>query len=525
MTYSVGRFGGALMSDFARSVPAALNFFPQRNWREACAEIDSKSYPRAELSKSLEDYARGLNAPPQSIESIRALGREKTYAVVTGQQAGFLTGPLLAIYKALTAVKLARQLEREAGGAARFVPVFWVAGDDHDLGEIDHAWFLNSTGEPIRVSAPINREEAGRSGCDIVLNEDAELRAELERCLGAQAAEELSRACAGRDFESAFSSIMLKWLGHTGLVVAPSSKLRRFSAELLARNVDDYDVAARLVQEAGAAMKKFGYEPGFSERLRVAPHFFCKLADGPRAPIQSDGRGNFQIGEGQFTRENLRAEIQEHAEHFSSSAVLRPIFQDMLFPTAAAVLGPGELAYWAQLRQVHAQYGAVWPVIVPRATLTLIDGDGEKAARKTGLTDKPVEIFVPKDELVRRASADGALATKIEARKTALLGLLDALEADVAASEPGQLPMLHKLREKFEHDFSKFAERASIESGKRGEAKALRAQYLAGLVSPRNSPQERVLCGAQFMAKYPGLVERLMEVIEPDAREHMIVTL
>src|SRR5438128_816043 len=173
VTYSVARFGGALMRDFAHGVPAALNFFPPRTWREVCAEIDAKTYPRAELALVLEQGGKSLLAPSPSIENARALKNPNTYALVTGQQAGFLSGPLLTLHKALTAIKLARQYEREANGTAKFVPVFWVAGDDHDLAEIDHAWFLGADGEALRVNAPISREASeGRSACDVELDKE-----------------------------------------------------------------------------------------------------------------------------------------------------------------------------------------------------------------------------------------------------------------------------------------------------------------------------------------------------------------
>lgn len=530
--YSTGRFGGNLVWDWSHGVPGAMKFFPPRKWQDVCAEIDSKKYPRAELAAVLEQSGKKLGAPETSLQNARALKEPKTYAVVTGQQAGFLGGPLLTVHKALTAVKLAQQYEREANGAARFVPVFWIAGDDHDLDEINHAWFLGDDGSPLRVAAPIKKDHEGRSACDVHLMADPEgarkLIGELRPYLGENEAQSSIQEYASRNLEEAFASILLKWLGTKGLVVACSSAMRRFGSTLLQRNLDDYDVVARLVLETGAAMTACGYEPGFSEKLRVAPHFFIKAEDGTRAAIRvealKDG-AKFHAGRRGYSRSDLRNEIERRPELFSASAVLRPILQDSIFPASAVVLGPGEIAYWAQLKRVHEHYGVPWPVIVPRASLTIVDQFGEKAVRKIGLVEKPFEIFRERDELVRMASADGELPVRIEARKVAMMKMLDELGAEVGASEPGQLPMLAKIREKLEYELNRFSERVGVESGKRGEAKALRAQYLAGLVSPRNLPQERVLCSAQFMSRHPGLAERLLKEIEPDVREHLIVTL
>ena len=534
--YALAGFGGALVHDWSHGVPGALQFFPPRAWRDVVAEISVQHYPRAELASTLEASGRELGAPAASLSNAKLLATENTYAVLTGQQAGFLGGPLLTIHKALTAVKLAREYEKEAAGTARFVPVFWVAGDDHDLAEIDHAYFLRADGHIHRANAIVDDSSKGRSASDVFLSHDAEflrsLRAELEPIAGAEFLDAALNAYATKSFESAFATLLLKWLGATGLVVARSSDLRRFSPGLLARNLDDYDIVSRLIQEAGVAMRKCGYEPGFSEKLRSAPHFFiAEKPGGMRGAIHPEMHGAERLfrvrGETErlLTLGEVREKIAREPELCTASAALRPILQQTIFPVVAAVLGPGELAYWAQLREVHAHYGAVWPVIVPRATLTLIDGPGEKAVRKLGLSDAPRDLFLSKEEQVRRAAAAGEPAGKIAARSKTILSEFDAMRAEIKSSGAGLDPMLEKLRQKFVYELSRVAAKTGLALDRSGGAKTVRAEYLSALVLPKNAPQERVLCAAQFMAKYPGLPERLLEIIEPDRREHAIVTL
>ena len=533
--YALAGFGGALVHDWSHGVPGALQFFPARTWREVVAEVSARRYPRAELAKTLEASGRELGAPDASLNNARLLANENTFAVLTGQQAGFLGGPLLSIHKALTAVKLAREYEKEAGGTARFVPVFWVAGDDHDLAEIDHAYFLRADGEIHRATAVVNEDGKGRSASDVFLSRDAEflqgLRAELEPFVGAEFLDAALNAYATNSFESAFAALLLKWLGATGLVVARSSDLRRFSPGLLARNVDDFDIVSRLIQESGVAMRKCGYEPGFSEKLRSAPHFFMAEKPGAvRGAIYSEMRDAERIfrirGETEqlLTLGEMRDKIAREPELCTASAPLRPILQQTIFPVAAAVLGPGELEYWAQLREVHAHYGAVWPVIVPRATLTLIDGSGEKAVRKLGLSGTPRDLFLSKEELAQRGAVGGP-GEKIAVRSKTILAEFDAMSAEIKSSGAGLDPMLEKLRQKFAFELSRVAEKTGLALDRSGGAKTARAAYLSALVRPKNAPQERVLCAAQFMAKYAGLPERLLEIIEPDRREHTIVTL
>ena len=224
-------------------------------------------------------------------------------------------------------------------------------------------------------------------------------------------------------------------------------------------------------------------------------------------------------------REELLERIAREPQACTASAPLRPILQQAIFPVVAVVLGPGELAYWAQLGKVHEHYGVTWPVIVPRASLTLIDAAGEKAVRKLGLSDAPRELFLSEKELARRAAAGGELGEKIAARTQTILKELDALQADIHRADAGLDTMLEKLRSKIEFELSRVAQKTVEAADKRGDAKAARAAVLSALVRPKNEPQERVLCCAQFMQKYPDLPERLLQIINPDDRDHAIVTL
>ncbi len=534
--FALAGFGGALVSDWAHGVPCATQFFPERNWRDVVAELSAKQYPRVELSKVLEASGVELGAPEASQNNARRIAHENTYAVLTGQQAGFLGGPFLTIHKALTAVKLARQYEKEANGSARFVPVFWVAGDDHDIAEIDHAYFLRDDASVIRTHATVDTDLKGCSASDLFLSKDTTsldtLRAELTPLVGTEFVDSTLNEYVSKSFESAFASLLLKWLGSTGLVVARSSDLRRFGADLFARNLDDYDIVSRLIQEAGVTMRSCSYEPGFSERLRSAPHFFIAEKRGAMRgaiiPETRDGERVFVV-RGETERElslnEMRDAIARSPELCTASAPLRPILQQTIFPVVAAVLGPGEMAYWAQLQKVHEHYGAVWPTIVQRASFTLIDSSGEKATRKLGLSDAPFDLFLSKEELTKRALAGAELSGKIASRTKAIVAEFDAMRAEIERAGAGMDPMLEKLREKFKYELARVAEKTGAALDKSGEAKTVRAAYLSALIRPKNAPQERIFCCAYFIAKNPGVVERLLEVIEPERREHVIVTL
>lgn len=539
VSYATAGFGETLTHDLAYGVPSALSFFPAQRCEDVIRQIDRHLYPRADVASVLDAAAQKFNAPDAVLKNIALLREANTYVVATGQQAGFLGGPLFTLHKALSAIHLARKLEAESGGRARFVPVFWVAGDDHDMAEIDHAYMLQPDANLARVKVTLSAESAGCSACDAQVDRSDQnlntLRSELSAALNDEKlAGAWTQLYATHSMADAFAALMYAWLGEFGLVVVPSYEVRRFGAELLLRELDEFDITTRLIQESAVALQSAGYKAGFSGQGREGPHFF--IASEPakiRAHLEPAGDG-FQersaafAQRGQSPRRYSKAELAEliraRPELFSCAAALRPVLQEKIFPVAAVVLGPGEIAYWAQLRKVHEHFDAVWPLVVPRATLTLIDNSGEKAMRKLGIAPGP-DLFLDAEALAKRVLLGSAVGRNLDARIARIHSELAAMETEVNAADGGLKPLFEKSRERIAYELSRIAEKTRASLGQREGAGAARAACLAALVWPKKSPQERVLALGPFVARYPALASDLLGVIELPAREHLVVTL
>jgi bacillithiol synthase len=336
------------------------------------------------------------------------------------------------------------------------------------------------------------------------------------------------------DVGSAFARLLNQWLGGLGLVVAQSTDMRALSPELLARDLSEYETVSRLIQEAGLRMQQHGYKPGFAKSAS-APHFFiCAEPARVRAHVDPRPGGEFlersvalaarQQEPRVYAVEALRNLIRSRPELFSTSASLRPVLQQKIFPVAAAVLGPGEIAYWAQLKRVHDHFDAVWPVVVPRATLTLIDGHGSKQLRKLGLQPGP-EIFGDPRSLQQKLLPGGEVRSKVDQRAARILAEVDAMAAEVRAVNGGLNPLFEKARARIEHDLQRIAEKTQTALNEKEGVGQDRLRYLTNLVRPKNSPQDRVLSCAQFMALYPNLPAELLEVLDVSVREHLVVSL
>jgi bacillithiol biosynthesis cysteine-adding enzyme BshC len=532
--YASAGFGDQLTHDLAHGVPSAASFFPIRHWSDVVRQLNARKHPREKLASILHASATAQNAPAEALANIRRLAEPHTYVIATGQQAGLLGGPLYSLHKALTTIKLARQYTAESNGAAQFVPVFWVASDDHDLGEIDHADFLDATGSLSRVRADPGAAATGCSACDVRMDDAGlnELRGQLEKMSDSNMAAFLE-AYRGCSLGDAFAKLLSQWLGVLGLVVVQSSDLRPLAAELLERDLADFDTVSRLIQEEALRMTQCGYKPGFS-RTASAPHFFIRSEPSRvRARLDPQPGGLFQERSSAFaahtqaprvfTRDALQEMIHARPELFSASAALRPVLQQRIFPVAAAVLGPGEIAYWAQLKAVHDHFDTVWPLVVPRATLTLIDTRGGKLLRKLNM-QPGAGLFKDFHALQQGLAGAGASSEKIGQRAARVLAEVDALAAEVRSANGGLNPLLEKARARIEHELRHVAEKFQLALSEKEGVGRDRLRYLSTLVRPKNSPQERVLCCAQFLARYPGLPAELLSIIDPAVREHYVVS-
>ena len=548
VSYATAGFGNTLTHDLARGVPSALTFFPARHWEAVARDVDARTYPREQLVQILKTSAAKMNAPAPVLENIERLRQPGTYVVATGQQAGLCGGPLYSLHKALMAIALARRYEAQAAGAARFVPVFWIAGDDHDLAEIDHADLLAADGTLRRIRAKFNPESAGSSACDVELAPGAldELRSELVDAFKSTApdatsiearVERLIDAYRGRSMSDAFAMLLQEWLGPMGLVVVQSHEMRALGAEIYRRELADFDITARLIQEAAASLQRYGYKPGFSGKQRSGPHFFVATEPGRiRARLEPlDNGARFQeastafesrgLAPKTYTRSELEALITREPQRFSSAAALRPVLQQHVLPVVSVVLGPGEIDYWSQLSKVFAHFGAPFPVVVPRASLTLLDDRGAQNLRRLGMEASASNLFLDADDFRKKLLHSGEAAARIDAHSKIILAEFDKMAADIHAIDKGLKPLFEKTRERFVHELERISEKTAASAGQSEGAVQARARQLSALVRPKNSPQERVLSSLQFIARYPNLPAELLDLIDPDLREHQVIVL
>jgi uncharacterized protein YllA (UPF0747 family) len=407
-------------------------------------------------------------------------------AVTTGQQPGLFTGPLYTIYKALSAIVLARRLERAWGTTV--VPIFWVAGDDHDFAEANHAWVLDTDGEP----AEIRLRERPTDAPLVSLSREVggpEIGAALERLRAATP-------------DSEFKAAVLAWLGaayrpDATLADAAAGALQALLGAkglvvLRAHDQAFKRIAAPWVLRALSVTLPDGYTPVMIE---------ARLG---RDRLRAEG-GEFvtRRSEERFTRPMLETIAREQPERLSPNVLARPVIEAALLPTVAYVGGPAELGYLPEAAAVYEALGVRPQAAVPRWSGVLIDARVDKVISRHGLAlsdlnGRPGELEA---RLVREA-----LAPEIAARFADLRRALDDQYGRLGEAVTRVDPTLARSIQSAKNTAlggTQEIEKKLLASLKRENETVVRQVSRArAAVFPRGEPQERMLTVASFLIRY-----------------------
>jgi len=432
--------------------------------------------------------------PPDVLASVLpGPGRERlaagdVLAVTTGQQPALFTGPLYTVHKALSAIALAQRLERERG--VTVVPVFWVAGDDHDFAEANHATVLGRDGELVKIvlreraheapQLPLFREVLGpdiRAALDALdaALPDSECKPEVRQLL---------EACYRSDANLADASAeaLHRLLAGRGLAVfrAHDRNAKRAAAPWILKALDETlpDGLTPVMVEGRLGR----------DRVRKDGNAFVLRRSGER-----------------LTRSELETIAGETPEKLSPNVLLRPVIEAALFPTLAYVGGPGEMEYLPEAAPLFSALGVAPQAHVPRWSGVIIEARVDKILSKHGLTladfdGQPgaLETRIAKAELPPDlAESLKALRDDVEARFARLSGEVQqvdpTLERTVQSARNAALAGTHEIEKKL------------VASLKRTQGTLVSQLVRArAALMPDGKPQERVLTMMSFLARYGG---------------------
>ncbi|MCY7855348.1 bacillithiol biosynthesis cysteine-adding enzyme BshC [Bacillus sonorensis] len=504
----------------------------REDWEVRLCDLSSRTYDRGDLADYLLNYHSKFQSKKMN-GAIERLRDPASVAVVGGQQAGLLTGPLYTIHKIISILVFAKQKEQELN--VPVVPVFWVAGEDHDLEEINHLYISDSgkvkkhkLTQPHWKKSQAAKTELDAGKAEQWLNgvfasfEETEytngLLSKLKRCM--------RQSSSFADF---FEYIVADLFQHDGLVLLNSGdpELRslevRFFQELLKNN----DELAAAVKHQQALMKEMGYSPIIEGAAQHANIFYEH--DGERFLIEKKGEA-FVVKELdlEWTKPELYDLIGEQPEAFSNNVVTRPLMQEFLLPTLAFIAGPGEINYWGELKSAFQVMGFKMPPVVPRLSITILERHIEKklAERGVELRESIEKGAAAKKEEFFDSRVPADFADAVKQAKEQIDSIHSVVRSEALEIDRSLEPLLKK-NAGFIQDQLSFLERAVIRKIEERENNILRDfDKIQTSIRPLGAPQERIWNIMYYLNKYgPDFLENYKKLPYSFQNMHQVVKL
>lgn len=483
-------------------------------FRAAAAQTQFSERKRADLISAL----RVQNSSNPLLDQLAQPG---TVAIVTGQQAGLFCGPAYTIYKALHAIRLARWLSENGVSA---VPVFWVATEDHDFLEVNHLWVFDYGHRPVRVE--MRRTVSGQPVGEVVLADPPvnELAAALDgHPHGDEVAALVRRVYrTGLTMGRAFEELLRGILGRFEILIADPMlpAFRELAAPAIRTAIQNAPELTSRVLERNRELTTAGYHAQVHVEDQTSLVFL--LENGKRLTLRRRG-AEYHLNGRSFSQQ----ELMDRAASLSPNALLRPVVEDSILPTAAYIGGPAEIAYLAQAQVIYQSILGRMPVPVPRSSFTIIDEHSQKAITRYGLSLS--DFFQGEDTLREHIAAklvpshlQGVMresATKVEQA-------VEQLRAELIGFDPTLAKALGHSARKIQHQFGKIEAKAGREALRRDERATRAAASLSGLIYPERRLQERLYSILPFMAKHGlDLVEKVHGAIQLDCADHRLMVL
>ncbi len=519
-TGSLPRSVADLQDDLEQLHP--FRAFPQgsEGYEQAIEAREMSKAARKKLAENLLAQYANDDATPKAKakENIEALEGTTTYTVTTGHQLCLFTGPLLFIHKTLHTISIAKALE-EQHPDKRFVPVHWMASEDHDRNEIDH---IVIDGETLRWRT----DQEGAVGR--MKPEGLEkLIPELQRYTdglphGAEWISLLETSYKGSEsWAQATRKLLNALFGEKGLVVidGDDAELKKgFKADLKKEFTEKR--SARCIERTDAALEKAGYS------LQVHPRemnlFY--LLDDYRERIEAMNDG-YRTADGKYAWGSQEAleEVEAHPERFSPNVVLRPLYQERLLPNVAYVGGPAEVAYWHQLKGLFDEAGAFFPLIQLRSQVFHIDRKSVELMERSGMGTK--ELFRPRNEVIReRVKANSRSDLDLESEEAELERFYKALADKAASIDPNLWDSTMAEHRKAQKGLDRLRKKMLRDTKKHERTLVERIERSYERLFPEGTAQERVENITPFYAREGDrFLHRIEECMNPLHAEALMI--
>lgn len=539
---------------FSRLFQDYLYNFPKVKHLYACdfhslesvsSQVDrarKSSEHRKILCEVLLEQNRNFGASERAIEAVESLRDENTFCVVTGQQVGILGGPLYTLYKMFTAIKLANHLNASFP-QRKFLPLFWLEGEDHDFAEVNSVTLLNHENLPTTIEylldgKPLDKnigavgELVFDNGLESYFSQiektlpPSEFRSHLMQMLRASYTQ-------GRTFNQAFAHWLSSVLSNLEksqpslppvvFISSNDKRLKQMLKPVFQKELQEYPRTSQLVIDQSALLEK-EYHAQIKPK---AINLFLFYKDGRFLIEPRDN--DFALKGIRFypTRDELFRMVDETPEMFSPNVVLRTICQDTLLPTAVYVAGPSEIAYFGQLKPVYELFGVPMPMVYPRISATIVEQKLQTVLEKYEL--ELIDFFGNRKKLNDRVIdflSEVNLDTLFNHATRRIEELSSELKFGLDYIDPTLSGALEHTRSKIESQLRVLKEKAAAAQRRKHEVALRQIDKVYNNIYPNGNFQERELNIVQFMNKYGvEFPNQLFKELQFDLFAHQVIQL
>lgn len=494
--------------------------------------LEERTYPRIEMASYIQSFMSKYGISERVKENINAL-REDAFVIIGGQQAGLLTGPLYSIHKIISIIKLAKEQSERLNKTV--VPIFWIAGEDHDFPEVNHVYA--EEGSELKKIVYPEKPLSKKMISDIVMDTDAakkwlndvfSLWGETDHTneLLDWTEKAIEKSETLTDF---FASLINDLFKDQGLLLVDSgdADFRKLAGPVYQQIAYETEISKAVIKQQNL-LEENGYSPIIDLDDRCTNLFYYEPSTSNRLLLEREDGTSDLVGKGsgiKLSQLELDHLLSNHPEYFSTNVVTRPLLQEKLFPVLGFIAGPGEIAYWSEIKPAFGMVGEKMPPIWPRLSFTLLEGNVERLLDELNLSLEKIlkrgcseEKGFYLDEL--RKQAPDTYSSIIKNLETAHLDW----QHKAVDFDKGLEPLFEKNRQIIKEQLLFMQKKVESHLERKNEETIGKYNRVENRLHPAGGLQERILNPFDFFNQYgTSWVEQLLaESLEFDGSHYVV---
>ncbi len=511
-----------LLLDYLEQEPkvrSLYNSFPKKKAFFTQAQKKLSQYQnRSILVEVLEKQMNQLSLTEKQKQNLTWLKKNNTVTITTGHQLNLMTGPLYFIYKILQTVKTCDILNSEKQNI-HFVPIYWMATEDHDFQEINHFYaFQKKWKWESLQKGPVG--EFNLNGLDEVLNQ-FELALPNNRFADKLKGFIANSYLSSKNLAQATRKLVHEILGEYGILIldANDAHLKKLMIPYFKNDLNNNTAYKEHISSDFLTQN-------YNEQAYIRPINLFYLNELGRNRIEKQ-KHTFKVVDTplEFTEEEMLETLQKYPEKFSPNVILRPLYQEIILPNVAYIGGGGEIAYWLQLKSFFDTEKVLFPLLMIRNSVLVVTKNQKRKAKKLNYWGE--NLFQSKNKWIKNwVTQDNKLFVELDEKQKELERLFESLTPIAKATNVTFNDMLQAQKQKQKNGFAKLKKRLIKAETENHQEEIARFNKLNQAFFPNGVWQERKINFSQFYVVYGDLFfEKVYRALTPFDSQFLVVTI